>query len=156
MQCCVYQAGKTLHTEAVTQTCSLKKGVLRNFVKFTGKYLCQSLFFNKVTGLRPTTLFKRRLWHRCFSVNFVKFLRTGFLQNIYGRLLLHRKIVHSMLLKYIWNNIAQENSCAILALSMQQWFWRKIIYTSLFWSAWANIAQSNNLYITETTTRGVL
>ena len=25
-----------------------KKGVLRNFAKFTGKYLCQSLFFNKV------------------------------------------------------------------------------------------------------------
>ena len=31
----------------------LKKGVLRNFAKFTGKHLCQSLFFNEVTGLRP-------------------------------------------------------------------------------------------------------
>ena len=30
-----------------------KKGVLRNFAKFTGKHLCQSLFFNKVVGLRP-------------------------------------------------------------------------------------------------------
>ena len=29
-----------------------KKGVLRNFTKFTGKRLCQSLFFNKVAGLR--------------------------------------------------------------------------------------------------------
>ena len=28
------------------------KGVLRNFAKFTGKHLCQSLFFNKVSGLR--------------------------------------------------------------------------------------------------------
>ena len=27
-----------------------KKGVLRNFGKFTGKYLCQNLFFNKVVG----------------------------------------------------------------------------------------------------------
>ena len=27
----------------------LQKGVLRNFAKFTGKYLCQSLFFNKVS-----------------------------------------------------------------------------------------------------------
>ena len=27
------------------------KGVLRNFVKFTGKHLRQSLFFNKLTGL---------------------------------------------------------------------------------------------------------
>ena len=29
-----------------------KKGVLRNFTKFTGKHLCQSLLFNKVAGLR--------------------------------------------------------------------------------------------------------
>ena len=27
--------------------CSLRKGVLRNFANFTGKHLCQSLFFNK-------------------------------------------------------------------------------------------------------------
>ena len=48
-----------------------KKGVLSNFEKFTGKHLCQSLlfnqvslFFNKVAGLRPETLLKKRLWHR--------------------------------------------------------------------------------------------
>ena len=35
---------------------STRKGVLRNFAKFTGKDLCQSLFFNKATGLRPATL----------------------------------------------------------------------------------------------------
>ena len=27
-----------------------KKGTLRNFAKFTGTHLCQSLFFNKVAG----------------------------------------------------------------------------------------------------------
>ena len=32
--------------------CSVRKGVLRNFAKFTGKHLCQSLFFNNVAGLR--------------------------------------------------------------------------------------------------------
>ena len=32
-----------------------EKGVLRNFARFTGNHLCQSLFFNKVAGLRPTT-----------------------------------------------------------------------------------------------------
>ena len=58
------------------QRCSIKKGVLRNFAKFTGKHLCQSLFFNKVAGLRDATLVKKTLWHRCFPVNFVKFLRT--------------------------------------------------------------------------------
>ena len=58
-----------------------KRCVLKNFAKFTGKHLCQSLFFNKVAGLRPATLLKKRLWHSCFPVNFVKFLRTPFLQN---------------------------------------------------------------------------
>ena len=57
--------------------CSVKKGVLKNFSKSTGKHLCQSLF-NKVAGLRSATLLKRRLWHRCFPVNFAKFLRTPF------------------------------------------------------------------------------
>ena len=63
-----------------------KKSGLRNFTKFTGKHLCQSLFFNKVAGLRP--LLKKRPWPRCFSVNFVKIFRTPFLQNTPGRLLL--------------------------------------------------------------------
>ena len=61
-----------------------RKGVLRNFAKFAGIHLCQSLFFNKVAGLRLVTLLKKRLWHRCFSVNFAKFLRTPFLQNTSG------------------------------------------------------------------------
>ena len=46
-----------------------KKGVLRNLAKFTGKHLCQSLFFNKVGDFRPATLLKKRLWPKCFPVN---------------------------------------------------------------------------------------
>ena len=38
-----------------------------------------SLIFDKVAGLRSATLLKKRLWHRCFAVNFAKFLRTPFL-----------------------------------------------------------------------------
>ena len=49
-----------------------KIGVLKNFTKFAGKHLFQSLFFNKVVGPRP------ELRQRCFPVNFVKFLRTLF------------------------------------------------------------------------------
>ena len=85
-----------------------EKDVLRNFTKFTGKHLCQILFFNDVTGLRPATLFlknsgkgfffcefckisknsfssglqlyfKKTLARVFFPVNFVKFLRTPFL-----------------------------------------------------------------------------
>ena len=55
-----------------------KIGILKRFTKFTGKHLCQSLFFNKVTDLRPATLLKKRLWHKCFPVNLAKFLRTLF------------------------------------------------------------------------------
>ena len=33
-----------------------KKGVLRSFTKFTGKQLCQSLFFNKVTLIASAKL----------------------------------------------------------------------------------------------------
>ena len=65
-----------------------KKGVLKNFAKFTGKHLSQSLFLNKVAGLRPATLLKKRLWHRCFLVNFTKFLRTTFLTEHFRWLLL--------------------------------------------------------------------
>ena len=57
-----------------------KKGFPRNFAKFTGKHLCQSFFFDRVAGLRPSTLLKKRLWHRCFPLNFAKFLRAPFLK----------------------------------------------------------------------------
>ena len=60
-----------------------KKCVLRNFTKF------------KVAGLSPATLLRKRLWHRCFPVNFAKFIRTPFvtehlrwlLQNIHAFIL---------------------------------------------------------------------
>ena len=57
-----------------------EKGILRNFANFTGKLPC----------LRPPTLLKKTLWHRCFPVNFAKFLRTLFLQNTFGQLLLNK------------------------------------------------------------------
>ena len=41
-------------------------------------------------SFRLGTLWKKRLRHRCCPVNFVKFLRTPFLQNISGQLLLLR------------------------------------------------------------------
>ena len=87
---------------------SVTKGVLRNFAKFRGKHLCQILSFHKVAEAfnfikkenlakvfscefceiskntfcyrtpQPATLLKKTLWHRCFPVNFTKFLRTLF------------------------------------------------------------------------------
>ena len=55
----------------------MKKDVLKNFTKFTG---------------RAATLLKR-LWHRCFPKNFANFLKTPFLQNTSRRLPLREDIV---------------------------------------------------------------
>ena len=56
-----------IKVEAVVRRCSVKKVFLE---KFTGKYLYQSFFFNKVAGLRPAILFKKRLRHSYFPVHF--------------------------------------------------------------------------------------
>ena len=92
------------------QRCSLSKCVLRNLVKFTKKYLCKSLFFNKVAGLRPATLLKKRLWHRCFLVNFEKFLRISLLQNTSGKLLLKRAVLQ----RTLWNWLFLEECYLIM------------------------------------------
>ena len=60
-----------IKTEAFAQRCFVRKGVLRNFSKFT-QFTRAGVFFNK-------TLLKKKLWHRCLPVNFVKFVRTPFL-----------------------------------------------------------------------------
>ena len=80
--------------------CSVRKGVLRNFAKFTLKNLCQSLFFIKVTALRTATLLKKRLWHWCFPVNFAKFRRPHvsdyfyfYLAKVFWNILFGRKVL---------------------------------------------------------------
>ena len=57
--------------------CSIKKAVIKNFGIFTGKHL------------KTCNLIKKRLQHKCFSVNIAKFLKAPILKNIWERLLLH-------------------------------------------------------------------
>ena len=59
------------------QRCSVTKGVLRNFENFTGKNLCQCLFFNKDAGLSPATLLKKTL-AQVFSCEFCKISKNTF------------------------------------------------------------------------------
>ena len=54
-----------------------KKGVLRNFAKFTGKQLCRSFFLNKVADLRPATLLKRTV-AQVFSCEFCEIYKNTF------------------------------------------------------------------------------
>ena len=75
--------------------CSTKKGVLKNFLHFTGKHLCWCLLLIKLKARRP--LLKRDSnW--CFPVRFAKLLRTPILKNTYERLFL--KVVY-LLCKWI-------------------------------------------------------
>ena len=51
------------------------------------------------------TLSKKKLWYRCFPVNFAKFLRTPFLQNTSWRLLLlyrFKEKIKEKVLRCIW------------------------------------------------------
>ena len=140
--------------------CSVRKGVLRNFAKFTGKHLSQSLFLNKVAGLRSATLLKKRLRHKCLPVNFAKFLRTPFSQNKSGRLLLWLKEldIHRFVLKvWMWmlnkkyikvtaGKISNMLLTVIFFIKFYQFFWVvfstgkaiRIFYNiSLIWCSWA-------------------
>ena len=76
----------SLWNETVRQITEVfcKKGVLRNFTKFTWKHLCWSLFFNKVADLRPETLLKRDANAGVFRRTLWNFLRAPFLQNPSG------------------------------------------------------------------------
>ena len=63
---------------SIHRMCSVRKGVLRNFAKFTGKHLCQSLFFKKETlaqvfsceicDISKNTFFTEHLWATAFVV----------------------------------------------------------------------------------------
>ena len=54
-----------------------KKDVLRNFAKFTGKHLCQRLFFNKVAGLACKFIKKESL-AQVFSCEFCEISKNTF------------------------------------------------------------------------------
>ena len=73
------------------QRCSIKKAVLKNFVKFTGKQCC-SPFLIKLQTFKFEALLKKTLQHRFFAVNTAKFLRKTFLKNICERLFLNIEI----------------------------------------------------------------
>ena len=58
-----------------------KKGVLKKFHKIRLKHLCWRLFLTEFQVWGLQLYYKRDSNSQCFQVNFVKFLRTSFLQN---------------------------------------------------------------------------
>ena len=54
------------------------KKVFLKVCKIHRKTCARVSFFNKVAGLRPATLLKKRLWHRCFFCEICKIFKTTF------------------------------------------------------------------------------
>ena len=130
---------------------SIKKGVFKNFAKFTGKHLCQSLFFNKIAGRRPATSLKKRLWHRCFPENLAKFFRTLFLRKTSGWLRLYHISIfpyfffsfYIYIYIYIYNTfpyIAISLKFAIVDLLGQKWqFMMVVTESSDYWMFYSQL-----------------
>ena len=53
------------------------------------------------SGMRPATLLKKRPWHSCFPVNFVKFLRAPFFKKHLQWLLLHMSRKRTVLQNFL-------------------------------------------------------
>ena len=92
--------------------CSVRKSVLRNFTKCTGKHLCQSLFFNKVAGLRPTTLLKKEILIQGFSCEFCKIFKSTFFTE-------HLRA------------IASKNICTFEFCWISSYFWSRIYWIEI-------------------------
>ena len=76
--------------DALTQRCFVKKVYLE---------IPQN---SQATGLRPATLLKQRLWHRCFPVNFEKSLATSLLKEHFRWLLL-QKCIQNLIKNSRWS-----------------------------------------------------
>ena len=106
------------------------KGVVRNFAKFTRKHLCQSLLFNKVTGLPEAwDFFKKETVALVFSGEFWEIFKNTFLkESLWWLLLFYQELFAS--------KIVRNGSCHVFILtSVAYWkniyFWnknKKILY----------------------------
>ena len=65
-------------SEAIVQICPAKKVFLKISQNSQENTCAKVSFFNKVAGLGPAALLKKRLWRKCLPVNYVEFLLTFF------------------------------------------------------------------------------
>ena len=91
------------------RNCSVRKDVLRNFAKFTEKHLCQSLFYNKVAGLRPAFLLKKTPT-QVFSCEFFKISK------------------NTIFTEHFWTTVSDTNGCTRKDLTKMKWW---LIFASL-------------------------
>ena len=71
--------------------------------------ICLNCFMQYVGG--PATLLKKRLWHRCFPVNFVKFLRTPISIEHLWWLLLDTTVLKIFWIVDLWSLMNHVSDC---------------------------------------------
>ena len=82
---------------------SVKKVFLEIWQNSQENICARVSFFNKVAGLRPTTLLKKRLWHRRFPVNYAKFLKIPFfIEHLWWLLLTKRRFMYCILAQLVY------------------------------------------------------
>ena len=84
-----------------------RKGVVRNFAKFTGKHLCQSLFFIKVAS--ACNLIKKETLAQVFSCAFCEISKNTFFTEHFQWLLLY------------------EDRCYIKMILWSEYYYRKMV-----------------------------
>ena len=115
--------------------------LLKSLQKFKGKYLCWSSFLKKLQ-VRSAILFKKKLWHRFFSGNFVKFLGISILtEHLQWLLLKCQKAVKIVFTYwYYWKKdfLLQSLNIALLTLDLiaerRLWtiYWKEICFQHMW------------------------
>ena len=122
------------------------KAYLEQTIYYDGTQKCFSIFYSSIHETSkhvqpwPVTLLKKSLWHRCFPVNFAKFLRTSFSQNTSGRRLLH-KFYH----KYYSSTKKKDIPPNFLTFKTlrKRWSFPLSIYTVNVTKSWVSIYRRN-------------
>ena len=100
-----------------------KKGVLRNFAKFTGKHQCQSLFLNKVAG---RNFIKKETLAQVFTCEFFEIFKNAFLcrpspvaASVWKVCILQRLVNIDIIFFWIkWGNLGQEFELRAVSLQL--------------------------------------
>ena len=107
-----------------------KKSVLRNFAKSTWKHLCQSLFFNKFAGLRPTTLLKKEASKGVFL-----WILRNFKEHIFDRTPPENTITYWNYINYYYKTITIITIIQLLLLLLKLLF-KNYYITIIYYMQW--------------------
>ena len=91
-----------------------KKDVLRNFTKFTGKHLCQTLFFNKFAVLRPAKKkTEKETMTQVFSCEFCEISKNTFFNRTPTFFFFFFSILYFRSIVIVYNSYTVQNNILI-------------------------------------------